>query len=99
MKVGDLALYYHTGTERRVVGVARVASNPMPDRTAAQGEDWYAVDVEPLARLSEPVELARIKKEKALAEFAMLRNGRLSVAPVTPAQFKALMKLAKTKLP
>jgi len=98
MEVGDLALYYHTGDERRIVGIARVASKPTPDRTAEQGEEWFAIDVEPAARLNEPVTLLAIKAQKVLAGFAVVKQGRLSVAPVTPAQFTAILKLGKTRL-
>jgi predicted RNA-binding protein with PUA-like domain len=97
MKVGDLALYYHTGDEKQVVGVARVASEPKPDPTAP-GEDWSCVDVEPHAALKRPVTLAQLRATAALKDFPILKQGRLSVAPVTPAQFAAILKLGGTKL-
>jgi predicted RNA-binding protein with PUA-like domain len=97
MRSGDLALYYHTGDERQVVAVARIASGPHPDRTAKQGEEWFAVDVEPDYRLDQPVTLAQLKADKALAELPLLRQGRLSVTPVTLAQFKAILRLGKKK--
>src|SRR5687768_6510340 len=97
MKPGDLALYYHTGDEKAVVGVARVCSRPGPDPTAPK-EDWAAVDVEPLARLKTPVTLTEIKRQKPLASLPLLTQGRLSVVPVQPDQFRFLLRMGKTKL-
>lgn len=98
MKPGDLALYYHTGDEKQVVGIARVTSLPGPDRTAKRGEDWVAVDVEPLKPFSAPVTLATVKATKELKEFGLVKKGRISVIPVTLAEFKKLLSLGKTKL-
>ncbi len=98
MKPGDLALYYHTGDEKQVVGVARVVSPPKPDETAP-GEDWTAVDVEPVRARAAPVTLAQLKASAALKDLALLKQGRLSVVPVTAVQFNAILQLGKTKLP
>lgn len=98
MKPGDLALYYHTGDEKQVVGIARVASLPGPDRTAARGEDWVAVDVEPHAAFKTPVTLSTVKATKELAELGLVKKGRISVIPVKPNEFKKLLQLGKTKL-
>lgn len=97
MKKGDIALFFHTGDERALVGVARIASAPGPDPTAP-GEDWTSVDVTPLRKLAEPVPLARIKSTPALASLAMIKQSRLSVSPVTEAELKALLALGKTRL-
>lgn len=99
MAPGDLALYYHTGDEKMLVGVARICSHPQPDKTAKPGEEWTTVDVEPLIAFDLPVTLAKVKETKELAEFPLVTRGRLSVAPVTAAQFKKVCQLAKTKLP
>jgi predicted RNA-binding protein with PUA-like domain len=97
MKRGDLVLYYHSNEGKEVVGIARVAGEARPDPTA-EGEDWSIVDVEPVKPLSVPVTLAQIKADKKLADFALLRRSRLSVVPVTPAQFAHILALGKTQL-
>ena len=97
MKKGDVALYFHTGDEKALVGIARVASAPGPDPTAP-GEDWTSVDVTPVKKLAESVPLSRIKATPALASLAMVRQGRLSVSPVSEVELKALLALARTKL-
>ena len=94
MRPGDLALFYHSGDERSIPGVARVASAPYPDPTAKEG-DWSAVDVEPVFALREPVPLERIKKERALAGMVLLRQSRLSVQPVGKDEFDAIVTIGK----
>lgn len=79
MKVGDLALYYHTGKEKAVVGIARIIREAFPDPT---NSDYLAVEVVPVQALPRPVPLAAYKAEPAFAEFALVRQGRLSVMPV-----------------
>lgn len=98
MKPGDLLFYYHTGDEKQVVGVARVASHPGPDRTAKPGEEWVAVDVEPVSPLKLPVTLSTVKTTETLAEFGLVKKGRISVIPVKPAEWKKILSLGKTKL-
>lgn len=99
MQPGDFALYYHTGDEKAVVGVARVCSHPRPDKTAKPGEEWTAVDVEPVIPFKVPVTLETVKGTEELAEFGLVKKGRLSVVPVTTAEFKKICQLAKTKVP
>lgn len=90
MQPGDLALFYHSVDERRVLGVARIASPPYADPKAA---DWTVVDVEPAYALRQPVTLDQIKGQKALAGMVLLRQSRLSVQPVEKAAFEAIVKL------
>lgn len=97
MKKGDLVFFYHSVDEKRVVGVAKVSKEHYPDPTAKEG-DWSVVDLKPVKAVKEPVTLAQIKEDAALKEMALVRNSRLSVSPVTAAQFKKLLKLAKTTL-
>jgi predicted RNA-binding protein with PUA-like domain len=97
MKKGDLVLFYHSNVGKAVVGVARVAREARPD-PAAEGEDWSVVDVEAVKPLAVPVTLAQIKADRALAEFALIKRGRLSVVPVTDAQFEHVLRLGKTEL-
>jgi predicted RNA-binding protein with PUA-like domain len=94
MQPGDLALFYHSGDERSIPGAARVTSAPYPDPTAREG-DWSAVDVEPAFALREPVNLERIKTERALAGMALLRQSRLSVQPVGKDEFDTIVRIGK----
>jgi predicted RNA-binding protein with PUA-like domain len=91
MRAGDEVLYYHSGTQKRVVGVAAVARKAQPD--GADGK-WVSVRLEPVRPLARPVSLAELKAEPDLSDMAMLRQPRLSVAPVTPAEWGAIMRLA-----
>jgi predicted RNA-binding protein with PUA-like domain len=95
MSVGDLALYYHTGDEKQVVGVARVVSKSSEDPTAP-GEDWASVDVEAVRRLASPVTLGTVKKNPKLKGFPLVARGRLSVAPVSAEAFELIVALSKT---
>lgn len=97
MKKGDLLLYYHTGDEKQVVGVAKVTRTAYPDASAEEG-DWSAVDVAPVKALKQAVTLAEMKKDRALAGFRLLEQGRLSVVPVSPAHFAHILALGATKL-
>jgi predicted RNA-binding protein with PUA-like domain len=92
MRVGDLALFYHSVNERGIPGVARVASAPYADPTAKEG-DWSVVDVEPAFSLREPVSLDRIKQERALQAMVLLKQSRLSVQPVRKDEFDAIVKI------
>jgi len=89
--VGDEVLVYHTGKEKRVVGVARVVRGPYPD--PKQDDPRYVVvDLEPVRRLACPVTLAEIKADPAFAAFDLVRISRLSVMPVPAALWKRLSK-------
>lgn len=93
MQPGDQALIYHTGAERRAVGLAELTSAPYPDPQLGDPK-LIVVDLRPLQPLPRPVELAAIKADPFFAEFALVRQGRLSVVPVTPEQWARLMALA-----
>lgn len=97
MKLGDLLLFYHSNEGKEIVGIAKVARAAYPDPTATEG-DWVAVDVAPVKALGAPVPLAAIREDKKLGEMLLLRRSRLSVVPVTPAEFKRVLELGKTKL-
>ena len=97
MKVGDLALYYHSNEGKAVVGVARVKREAYPDPTA-KGEDWSVVDFEPVKALKEPVTLEAVRTSAKLADMALIKRSRLSVTPVTAAEFKEVLALGKTKV-
>ncbi|MCY7329870.1 MAG: EVE domain-containing protein [Saprospiraceae bacterium] len=97
MRVGDLCLYYHSNIGLAVVGVARVAREHFPDPTAEKG-DWSAVEVEPVQALDRPVPLTEIKNDPALQNLGLVRNGRLSVMPVTFDEFSTILALGATTL-
>lgn len=93
MKVGDQALFYHSQKDLAAVGVMRVSKEAFPDTTDPSGR-FVAVEVEPMRRLKRPVTLSEMKAEPALADMKMFRQFRLSVVPVTPAEWAAILTLA-----
>ncbi len=92
MKRGDHCLVYHSVSEKAVVGVARVMRGARPDPTAEEG-DWSCVDIAPIFALERSVTLAQIKADPALRDMALLRQSRLSVCPVAPAEFDRIVAL------
>jgi predicted RNA-binding protein with PUA-like domain len=97
MRVGDLVLYYHSNEGKEVVGVARVVAEAYPDPTT-DDDAWVVVDLEALQRLDAPVSLAAIKGEAALSEIALVKRGRISVVPITPAEFERVLAMGHTVL-
>ena len=93
MKAGDSVLFYHSGEGREIVGLARVFKAAYPDPTAREG-DWVCVDLAPKSALAKPVTLTAIRADKLLQDMVLVRNSRLSVQPVTEAQFKRVLTLA-----
>jgi predicted RNA-binding protein with PUA-like domain len=93
MRPGDQALIYHTGGERQAVGLAEVTSAPYPDPKLDDAK-LVVVDVKPLRRLAKPVMLASVKADPSFAAFALVREGRLSVVPVSPEQWQKLLAMA-----
>lgn len=93
MKKGDPVLYYHSGGDKAVVGLAEVAREAYPDPTAP-GEDWSVVDLRAVRPLPRPVPLSVIKADPSLARIPLVRQSRLSVMPLDPAAFKAILNLA-----
>jgi predicted RNA-binding protein with PUA-like domain len=96
MTVGDEVLYYHSGGERAVVGVAKVRREAYPDPTATEGE-WACVDLAPVRKLKRPLELATIKAQPSLREIALVRQSRLSVMPLEKGAYRELLALAGAK--
>jgi predicted RNA-binding protein with PUA-like domain len=97
MRAGDLALFYHSGDEKQIVGVAKVVKAAYPDPTSDDPR-WVVVDLAAVAPLSQPVSLADVKRDAALAQIALVRQGRLSVMPASPREFARILALGKTKL-
>jgi predicted RNA-binding protein with PUA-like domain len=89
MRRGDRAFFYHSNVGKEIVGVVEVVREAYPDPTAAAG-GWVAVDVQAVGPLPNPVPLAAIKANPAFADFALVRQSRLSVMPVTPEHYRLL---------
>ena len=96
MKKGDRAFFYHTGEEKQVVGIAEVIRESYPDPTDKEGK-FLAVDVKALEPLPKPVTLAAIKAEARLKEMALVKYSRLSVQPVTAAEWKIVCQMGGKK--
>ena len=94
MAVGDTALFYHSNIGKEAVGIMRISAPAFPDPTEAEGTRWVAVKVAPLKPLPRPVPLSAMKAEARLADMTMLRQSRLSVAPVSDAHWAVLMDMA-----
>ena len=97
MQPGDLALFYHSVSEKAVVGVALVHAAHAPDATAEAGSPWVAVHLRPHAALASPVPLAALKAEPRLAQLGLLRQSRLSVTAVRPEEFDLILALAEER--
>ena len=93
MQPGDLVLFYHSVSEKAIVGLAEVAALAVPDVTAETGSPWVAVPLRPVQLLARPVGLARLKADVRLGELALIRQSRLSVLPVRPEEFDAILEL------
>ena len=92
MKAGDEAFLYHSMSDKAVVGIMRITRAAMPDPKDA---DWVSVRVEPVRKLERPVTLAEIKAEPSLAAMELIRQSRLSVAPVRAEEWREVLKLAR----
>ena len=92
MKVGDEAFFYHSMSDKAVVGVMRIVREAQPDPKDA---DWVSVRVEPVKPLATPVTLAAIKAEPSLAKMELIRQSRLSVAPVREEEWRKVMEMGR----
>ncbi len=92
MQEGDGVLFYHSVTEKTVVGTAEVSRTAYPDKTAEEG-DWSTVDLVPKKALKRPVALDEVKKNPKLKNMTLLRCSRLSVQPVTKAEFDEIIRM------
>ncbi|MBA2271462.1 MAG: EVE domain-containing protein [Chthoniobacterales bacterium] len=94
MQTGDAVLFYHSVTSKAVVGIAEVARTAYPDPSAKEG-DWSAVDLIPKQALPRPVTLDEIKAQPQLKEIALVRLSRLSVQPLSKAEFEEILRMAR----
>jgi len=95
MKQGDLAFFYHSVRERRIVGIVRIVREYYPDHTDPSGR-FGMVDVEAVRPVTKPVTLSDIKADGRFADLALVRQSRLSVVPVSEAHWKLLCQMAET---
>lgn len=91
MKKGDAVLFYHSGEEKAVVGQATVSKAAFPDPT---DEAWIAVELKAGKRLKKPVTLAQVKGEKSLSNILLVKNGRISVMPLTELEYDQILGMA-----
>ncbi|MGZ8350675.1 MAG: EVE domain-containing protein [Allosphingosinicella sp.] len=91
MQIGDEAFFYHSMDERAVVGIMKVTRGPQPDPKDAA---WVSVRVEPVRPLATPVTLKDIKADPSLAQMELIRQSRLSVAPVRDEDWEKILKMA-----
>src|SRR4026208_2052230 len=92
MKTGDRVLFYHSGKDKAVVGIAEVVKGAYPDPTADDPQ-WVAVDLKPIKGLATPVPLAAIRYDKRLSGLPLIRQSQLSVMPLTKDEFDVLVGL------
>lgn len=98
MKVGDRAFFYHSNIGKEIVGVVEITAAGLADPTDDTGK-WASVKVRPVERLPRAVTLAEIKADPKLAEIELLKQSRLSVSEIRPAEWKYIMALAKSVAP
>jgi predicted RNA-binding protein with PUA-like domain len=92
MRKGDEVLFYHSGEEKAVVGIARVKRTAYADKTATEG-DWSTVDLVPIKPLRKPVTLREIRQAPRLKKIQLVRQSRLSVMALTAAEFNGIIKM------
>lgn len=92
MAIGDLGFFYHSVNEKQIVGVVEVIAEAHPDSTDDTGK-WECVDIRAVGPMPNPVALAEVKSNSRLAEMMLVKNSRLSVQPVTDAEWKLVCKI------
>lgn len=95
MRKGDLSIFYHSNIGMEAVGIMEIVEEAAPDSTDETGK-WMAVHVAPKEKLDKPVTLKAMKADPALANMVMLRQSRLSVSPLTEAEFKHIIDISKS---
>jgi len=93
MKAGDEAFFYHSMDERAVIGIMRIAREAAPD---PRDSDWVSVKVEPVRALEHPVTLKAVKAEPRLQKMELIRQSRLSVAPVRDEEWAVVLEMARS---
>ena len=96
MKTGDRVLFYHSGKDKAVVGLAEVVKSAYPDPTVTDPQ-WLAVDLKPIRPLSTAVPLAAIRYDKRLSQLPLIRQSQLSVMPLTKEEFDVIVAMGNSK--
>jgi predicted RNA-binding protein with PUA-like domain len=97
MKKGEAFFFYHTGKEKQIVGIGEIIKEAYPDPTREEGEPWVAVTTGAVKPFPNPVTLAAVKAEPKLKEMALTKYARLSVQPVTDAEWALICKMGGVK--
>ncbi len=92
MKTGDKVLFYHSVSEKAVVGMAEISKENFPE---PNDEKWIAVELKPLEKFAKPVTLDEIKAQKDLQNVALIKQSRLSVMPLAKIEFETIVRLSK----
>jgi predicted RNA-binding protein with PUA-like domain len=94
MKVGDKLLYYHSGDEKQIVGLAEVIKESYQDPTTVE-DAWVCVDVKPVKKYAKPLTLKTIKQTESLKDIALIKLMRLSVVPILPEEFTIIESMVE----
>ncbi len=97
MKKNDLSFFYHSVTEKAVVGIVKIVKEYYPDPTDESGK-FVVVDVKAIKKLKKPVSLDNIKQSKKLKEIPLIKQSRLSVMPITPNEWEEILKISNNQL-
>ena len=98
MKKGDLVFFYHSVSDKNIMGIARVIKEHYPDPTTKDNR-WVVVDLQAVKKLKNPVSLEDIKAESKLSQIPLIRQSRLSVMPLKQIEFKIILNMGRTNLP
>lgn len=93
MRLGERGFFYHSNEGKHIVGIVEIIRGYYPDPTAQPGEPWVVVDVKAVEPFPTPVTLAQVKAEPRLAKMSLVTSARLSVQPVTEAEWKIICKM------
>ncbi|MDH5763113.1 MAG: EVE domain-containing protein [Nitrospinota bacterium] len=97
MKKGDRVMFYHSVVGKEIMGIAKVTREAYPDPTA-DDPAWVVVDLKPVKSLKAPVTLEQIKSHSKLKDIALIKQSRLSVMPLTSAEFEIILEMGKTQV-
>lgn len=95
MKVGEKVLFYHSQSTKDVVGIAEVVREAYPDPTSPEDTRWVVVDLAPVRALTKPVTLSQFKADPLLSQAALVKQSRLSVLPMTDAQYQRVLEIGE----
>ena len=94
MKKGDMALIYHSMSDKAIIGIAKIVKEAYPD---PKDKDWVAVEIAPHKKLKKPISLAQIKSDKRFSDMVLVKSSRLSVQPVKLEEFDLVLALSEEK--